>query len=72
MPVAKNLGKSLLSHGLGLARDVTNDALAGKNIKSSLMDRGKAQAVNFGKMLRDKELMRYQIWLEEAVAECGI
>ena len=49
MPVAKNLGKSLLSHGLGLARDVTNDALAGKNIKSSLMDRGKAQAVNFGK-----------------------
>lgn len=49
MPVAKNLGKSLLSHGLGLAQDVASDTLAGKSIKSSLMDRGKSRAMDFGK-----------------------
>ena len=48
-PVAKTVGKSLLSHGLGLARDVAHDALAGRSIKDSLLDRGKSRAVTFGK-----------------------
>ena len=49
LPIAKNVGKNLLSKGLGLARDVAQDALEGKNIKSSIVDRGKAAAINVGK-----------------------
>lgn len=49
LPVAKNLGKSLFSHGIGLANDVARDAMEGKSIKKSLMNRGKSRALDFGK-----------------------
>ena len=49
VPIAKTLGKNLLSHGIGLARDVAQDAMEGKSVKNSLMDRGKARALDFGK-----------------------
>ena len=49
VPIAKSVGRNLLNKGLGLARDVAQDALAGKNIKRSFVDRGKAAAINVGK-----------------------
>lgn len=49
LPVAKNIGKSLFSHGVGLAKDVARDAMEGKSIKDSLMNRGKSRALDFGK-----------------------
>jgi len=49
VPIAKSVGRNLLNRGLGLARDVAEDALAGKNIKSSLVNRGKAAAIDVGK-----------------------
>lgn len=49
IPAVKSVGKNLLSKGLGFARDVAEDALAGKNIKDSFMDRGKTAAIDFGK-----------------------
>ena len=47
--VAKTLGKNLLSQGIGLAQGVAADALSGKNIKRSIIDQGKARALDFGK-----------------------
>ena len=49
LPVAKNLGRSLLATGLGLAGKVANDTMQGKNFKKSLMEHGKSSAINFGK-----------------------
>ena len=49
LPVAKKVGRNLLSQGVGLAKDVMQDALEGKNIKSSFLDRGKSRAIDFGK-----------------------
>lgn len=49
VPIAKSVGRNLLNKGLGLARDVAEDALAGKNIKSSIVNRGKAAAIDVGK-----------------------
>ena len=49
LPVAKKVGRSLFSQGVGLAKDVMQDALEGKNIKSSFLDRGKSRAINLGK-----------------------
>jgi len=48
-PIAKRVGKRLLSHGIGLARDVAEDVLSGKNIKESIVNRGKSRAVSLGK-----------------------
>ena len=48
-PIAKSVGRQLLSHGVGLAKDIASDALAGRNIKDSLISRGKATASNIGK-----------------------
>ena len=48
-PVAKKLGKSLLSQGVGFVNDVARDAMEGKSIKSSLFNRGKSHAIDFGK-----------------------
>ena len=53
-PIAKKVGKKLLSHGVGLAKDIASDVLAGKNIKDSFISRGKATASNLGRsMLND-------------------
>ena len=49
VPIAKTVGKKLLSSGIGLATAVKSDVLAGKNFTQSIKSRGKAQAVNFGK-----------------------
>ena len=49
LPVAKKLGRSLFSQGVGLAKDVAQDVMEGKNIKSSFLDRGKSRALDFGK-----------------------
>ena len=49
LPVAKKIGRSLFSQGVGLAKDIAEDALAGKSIKSSFLDRGKSRALDFGK-----------------------
>ena len=49
LPVARKLGKSLLSQGVGLANDIARDAMEGKSIKQSLMNRGKSRALDFGK-----------------------
>ena len=48
-PIAKRVGKKLLSHGIGLARDVTENVLSGKNIKKSIANCGKSRAISFGK-----------------------
>ncbi len=48
-PIAKMLGTSLLSHGANLARNVAEDAIAGRNVKNALLNRGKAAAMDFGK-----------------------
>lgn len=47
-PIAKNVGRTLLSHGVGLAKDIASDALAGKNIKESILSHGKERAKDFG------------------------
>ena len=47
--IAKRVGKKLLSHGIGLGRYVGEDVLNGKNIKESIVNRGKSQAVSFVK-----------------------
>lgn len=49
LPVAKKLGKSLAGVGIGLASDVVRDAMEGKNIKKSILKRGKSRAIDFGK-----------------------
>ena len=49
LPIAKKVGRNLLSQGVGLAKDVMQDAMEGKNIKSSFLDRGKSRAIDFGK-----------------------
>ena len=49
LPIAKKLGRSLFTQGVGLANDVAFDTMEGKNIKESLKERGKARAVKFGK-----------------------
>jgi hypothetical protein len=48
-PIAKTLGKALLSSGIGFATKVANDAASGKDMKKSFMQHGKAHAVDFGK-----------------------
>lgn len=48
LPVAKNIGKNILKSGIGLARDVASDAMMGKDIKDSLLKRGKAAAFDVG------------------------
>jgi len=48
-PIAKFVGRNLLSHGVGLATDVASDALAGKNVKDSFLSHGKTRATNLGK-----------------------
>ena len=48
-PIAKSIGKNLLTQGVGLAQDIASDALAGKNIKDSFLSHGKARAKTFGK-----------------------
>ena len=47
-PIAKTVGRNLLSQGVGLAKDITSDALAGKNIKESILSHGKERAKNLG------------------------
>lgn len=47
--IGKSIGRSLMNQGVGLAQDVANDALLGKNMKDSLINRGKSRAVSFGK-----------------------
>ena len=47
-PIAKNVGRHLLSQGVGLAKDIASDALAGKNIKESILSHGKARAKDLG------------------------
>ena len=49
LPIAKNLGRSLFSTGVGLASDLARDTMEGKNFKKSLMERGKSRALDFGK-----------------------
>ena len=49
LPIAKNLGRSLLATGIGLAGKVANDTLRGRNVKESLIEHGKSHALNFGK-----------------------
>lgn len=49
MPVAKKVGKSLLSQGVGLAQDVMKDANSGTSLKESFKRRGRSRAINFGK-----------------------
>ena len=48
-PIAKFVGRNLLSHGVGLAQDVASDVLAGKNVKDSFLSHGKSRATNLGK-----------------------
>ena len=48
-PIAKSLGRQLLSQGVGLASELANDAMSGKNLKDAIKTRGKASAINFGK-----------------------
>ena len=49
IPMLKRAGKSLISHGLAYAKDVTDDAMEGKNFKESLIKHGKARAISIGK-----------------------
>ena len=49
MPIAKKVGKSLFSHGIGLAQDVMQDTSSGSSFKDSIKRRGKSRAINFGK-----------------------
>ena len=49
LPTVKKWGRQLFSHGIGLAKDVAQDALQGKNIKKALIDHGKSRAFDFGK-----------------------
>ena len=49
IPMAKKVGKSLLSQGVGLAQDVVQDTSEGSSFRDSLKKRGKARAVRFGK-----------------------
>ena len=50
LPALKSTGKALGSNALreavGLAKDVAGDVFAGRNIKQSLMQRGKKRALN--------------------------
>ena len=39
LPIAKRVGKKLLREGVGLARDVAQDVMSGKDIKESLINR---------------------------------
>lgn len=48
MPIAKNVGKQLLSEGLGLATEVAGDVISGKSIKSSILNRGKERLKRLG------------------------
>lgn len=48
-PIAKSVGRKLLSHGVGLAQDIASDALAGKNIKDSILTHGRKRAKDIGK-----------------------
>lgn len=57
MPVTKMIGPALLSHGASLARDIAQDVMSGKNIKSALMNRGKAAAINLGKEAISKGML---------------
>ena len=49
LPVAKKLGKNLFHQGVGLAKDMAQDVIQGKSIKSSFLDHGKSRALDFGK-----------------------
>ena len=49
LPMAKKIGKNLLHQGIGLAKDIAQDAMEGKNIKDSILDRGKSRAIDIGK-----------------------
>ena len=49
LAVTKRVGKKLLSHGVGLARDVAQDVMSGQNIKESLINRGKSPAMSMGR-----------------------
>lgn len=46
MPALKSVGKHALGQAASLAKDVAGDVIAGKNIKSSLMNRGKSRLMN--------------------------
>ena len=48
-PIAKSVGKNLLTQGIGLAQSVAADALAGKNIKDSFLSHGKTTAKRLGR-----------------------
>ena len=49
LPIAKTVGKNLLSQGIGLAQDVIKDTSSGSSFKDSLKTRGKSRAIRFGK-----------------------
>lgn len=49
LPIAKKVGKTLLTKGIGLASDIASDVTSGKDLKSSFLTRGKAAAIDFGK-----------------------
>ena len=48
-PVAKRVGRSIFRQGIGFAKDVASDVMAGKDFKSSLINRGKSRAKNLGR-----------------------
>jgi hypothetical protein len=48
-PIAKTLGKALLTSGIGFATKVAADAASGKGIKRSFMQHGKEHAVDLGR-----------------------
>ena len=49
MPVVKNLGRRLISQGIGLAGDVAKDALLFRNVGNSLKQNARRRAINLGK-----------------------
>ena len=62
LPVLKRLGRQALKtatrHGIGMAKDVMLDTLAGHNIKDSLKERGKQHLKTFGTRLIGDALRR--------------
>ena len=49
MPIAKDLGKAAVATGVALAQDVVRDKMMGKNLKSSILEHGKARGLDFAK-----------------------
>ena len=48
-PVAKVLGPAAVTAGVGLAQDVIRDKMAGKNLKDSFLEHGKARGLDLVK-----------------------